>query len=165
MSLVGCLEISSPFLKMLIPTIMVPLFFSVPLGAIGYLLLLPVAVVMRIHFYTINLTLPSGNTELVKSIADRVDLPWIAHFLRKVNNGLPLFFDCLGSISFITISYLMLTGLGQYNENFKALAYLILVRLLILPLLKYAVESRITLLTTFQNRLIASSKQAKNSHQ
>jgi hypothetical protein len=65
---------------------------------------------------------------------------------------------------------LLLAGLimnfagGVSSAFFGGFVILMAVRLIMLPLFKAALESRVTILITFQNRLIASSKQSKDSH-
>jgi len=145
---------------------MLPAIF-VPLGALAYMLLLPAAIVMRIHFYSINLALPEGNSAIAKSIADRVDMPQTAVYVRKLNTLLTRiaeFLLVLTTLACITIGGLGLLGLVASSSFFPILAAsitLAIVRLIMLPLFNAAIESRITILVTFQNRLIASAKQAK----
>jgi hypothetical protein len=136
---------------------------AIPLGALAYMLLLPAAIVMRIHFYTINLTLPTGNSALAKSIADRVDMPDTVHFIRKLSAILAKIIEYLMLILLLAGLIMNFAG-GVSSAFFGGFVILMAVRLIMLPLFKAALESRVTILITFQNRLIASSKQSKDSH-
>ena len=141
---------------------------AVPLGALAYMLLMPAAIVMRIHFHTINLTLPSGNSSVAKSIADRVDMPDTVRYIRILNTVLAKFAEYLLAGSLVAGLISIVTGVvlgASYNPFFVAAAIFLVVRVIMLPMFKAALESRVTILLTFQNRLIASAKQVKDSHQ
>lgn len=135
---------------------------AVPFGAMAYMLLLPAAIVMRIHFYTINLTLPSGNSAVAKSIADRVDMPDTVRHIRTMSVILAKILEYL-MVGLLGGALMMLLASQAPGVFLIGFFVLMAVRLIMLPLFKAALESRITILITFQNRLIASSKQSKNS--
>jgi hypothetical protein len=138
------------------------LTLTVPIGAIAYVLLLPVAIIMRLHFRTVNLILPSGNTAMAKSVADRVEMPDTFRYLQTINNVLPKITDFFIGATAVSLLIIFLGQLNPYINFANAGIGLLLVRLLVLPLFKRTVQSRAVLLATFQNRLIASSKQAKD---
>ena len=135
---------------------------AIPLGALAYMLLLPLAIVMRIHFHTINLALPQGNSAMAKSVADRIDMPQTVTVVRTISNVLTrvsefmLVFWAIIGILFLFVD----TSIAQYIG--AAFAGTLFIRFAMLNLFRTALESRVTILMTFQNRLIASAKQSKN---
>lgn len=137
---------------------------AVPLGAITYLLLLPVAVAMRIHFRSINLTLPPGSGKVARSIADRMDMPDSAFYAKKLSSFLRKFTNILIGITLIAgLLEHFLVVLRVHSCFPLAIGFLLLARLIMLPMLEAALNSRVTFLVTFQNRLIATAKCEKAS--
>lgn len=134
---------------------------AIPLGAVTYLFLVPAAIVMRIHFHTINLTLPSGNSAVAKSIADRVDMPATVQYVKRLNQILSKICEYL-VIGFIVSSvFAFLSTVVPVHAFLIGALVLLLVKQVLLPLFGAAFESRVTILVTFQNRLIASAKKSK----
>jgi ABC-type transport system involved in cytochrome bd biosynthesis fused ATPase/permease subunit len=118
---------------------------------------------MRLHFKQISDGVAGGHTKIARSIADRVEPPASQkkvdeierYFLRSVNALLMLLF----SFSI----YGMATSHFTFEAFVIALVLLLLVRIIIIPVFKRAMKRRILEVSTFHNRLMASSKQIEKS--
>lgn len=131
------------------------------IGALSYILLLLPFAAMTLCFHTMSLSLPPVKSSLAKSIADKVDIPPVAMIGIKVSAILRKLAELLIVMTLImAIAEIMDSG-SSGIEITLSLVFLPLARVLIRPVLDGAVKSRITYITTFQNRLIASSKQSK----
>ena len=127
-------------------------------GAAAYMALLPAAIVMRIHFHSIHRSLPAWHSPAAKAIADRVDMHQSVHYVKALNKIFIKIIEyfLIGSIVVGFIALLIETA--HLIPIVIAVAILLFMRLVLLPLVNTALEGRVTMLLTFQNRLIATAE-------
>lgn len=127
-------------------------------GAAAYIALLPAAIVMRIHFHSTHRSLPALHSPEAKAVAARVDLHQSVHYVKALNKIFIRIIECFLGGSIIVGLIALLKGIENLIPFFIALGILILMRILVLPLFNTVLEGRVTMLLTFQNRLIATAK-------
>jgi hypothetical protein len=130
-------------------------------GLTVYVIALPAAAMMRIHFSRVNHSIASGDSELAKNIADRVDMPSSIRYAIGLNRFFSKLSGLLLVVSVIAPFVSLVLGAGKIFSLIKLTVILLIVRFLLLPLFRYAMEKRATVITTLQNRLIASAKKQK----
>jgi hypothetical protein len=131
-------------------------------GAAAYLALLPAAIIMRIHFHSTHLCLPAWHSPEAKAVADRVDLHQSVHYVKALNKILMRIIEYFLGASIIVGLIALFAGIEHLIPFTVSLAILILMRLFLLPVFNTALEGRVTLLLTFQNRLVATAKHKSN---
>jgi hypothetical protein len=137
---------------------------SILLGCIAYLLSLPFAIAMRIHFYLIDFTIPAGKSEVAIQIVDRLDMDKINRYFVSFNRVMKKITEILIAISFFeTLFSIGIQGKTGRNSNMLAASclFLLIVRFFAIPLFDLIVRRKMTFILSFQNRLVVFYKYSK----
>ena len=126
-------------------------------GAAAYMALLPAAIIMRIHFHSIHRSLPEWHSQEARAIAERVDMHQSVHYVKALNKIFIKIIEYFLGGSILVGVMALLAGTSHIIPFVIAVAILLLMRLVLLPFFNTALQGRVTLLLTFQNRLIATA--------
>ena len=130
------------------------------IGAVGSLILLVPTVLLRRLALPHNSAMPTVGPKIAKKMADRMDLEDYVKYTRFLDNIFSKVVRLLFPLLIIAAIIVKYWPGYKFNPFFFLGSLLVLVsfRLTLLPLITGAVEGRIALVATYQNRLVATSK-------
>ena len=132
-------------------------------GVVGYIILIPPTLLLRKMFEEQKILGTSESSKEASRIAERIDISDLTRYTSPIYIVLSKSLEII--IALVLIQFLreiLVGGTAFYSGQFlNALLILGFVRFKIFPVLAKTIEERSTLITSYQNRLIASAKKGK----
>jgi len=133
---------------------------ALPIGTALYFLLLPPAILMRLYLWKANIQISMSGTAPMP-VADTVDMPLTFRGVLLAEKIMKRLIEIIIIPCLIFLVFCLFTGDPPFTVPLTNLAFLLTLRFVAIPAFSIAAKSRMTFLTAFQNRLIASAKQQK----